>query len=220
MLNPTEARETLKALLQKPVDCEAPCFWGIIPGQSTLNESLRIFAHFGLQTKSTTLDNKEFYGIAYDFDKSLSILVTLTIQDKIVENLRVDINPEIQKVDVPRTWSAYSPETLINQYGSPSRVNFNVDRGESPSYGMVMYFDAENLIVEYYSYDLGAKLQVCPPTDQMDSVRLWMGQDPQYPPLEDVPLEKATSMTMEEFSKLMTGDPNKACFKLKPEIFP
>jgi hypothetical protein len=85
---------------------------------------------------------------------------------------------------------------------------------------MVMYFDAENLIVEYYSYDLGAKLQVCPPTDQMDSVRLWMGQDPQYPPLEDVPLEKATSMTMEEFSKLMTGDPNKACFKLKPEIFP
>lgn len=218
-LNPTEARETLNILMQKPVDCAAPCFWNITPGKSTLNDSLRIFAHFGLQAKSTTFDSKEFYGAAYDFDKGLSIQVTLTVQDDIVRDLRVDINPEKQKVGVPREWMAYSPETLINRYGSPSKVIFFVGRGETPSYAMDMYFGEKDLIVEYYSYDLGEKLQVCPSTDQMSSVRLWMGPNPQYPPLEDVPLEQATSMTMEGFSKLITG-PGKACFNLKEEMFP
>ena len=133
---------------------------------------------------------------------------------------RCNVNPEKEKAGSPRKWLAYSPETLINRYGSPSKVNFNVDRGEAPSYGMVMYFDSKKLIVEYYSYDLGARWQVCPLLNQMDSVWLWMGRDPQYPPLEDVPLEKATSMTIEEFSKLMTGIPSKACFILKEEVFP
>jgi hypothetical protein len=219
-LEPKQARETIKTLLEEPIDCAAPCFWGIMPGQSTLGEANNIFIRLGLQLKYVnTLDHKAFYEVDYGSDNSFSIRPNLAIQSDIVKYLTLYINPETQKVGVPRTWSAYSPETLINRYGSPSKVNFNVDRGESPSYGMVMYFNAEDLIVEYYSYDLGAKLQVCPPTDQMDSVRLWMGKDPENPPLEDVPLEKATSMTLKEFSKLMTSDPNTACFDLKEEMF-
>jgi hypothetical protein len=219
-LNPIKSREILMTLLQKPIDCAAPCFWGIMPGQSTLNEALQIFAHFDLQTKSTTLDNKEFYGVKYDFDKNLSMLVTLTIKDKVVENLRVFIHPEKQKAGVQREWLAYSPQTLINRYGLPSKVDFFLDRGESPSYGMVMYFDSAHLLASYDSYDLGTQLQVCPLTNQIDPVRIWMGQEPQYPPYEGVPLEKATSMTIEEFSKLMTGNPSKACLTLNGEAFP
>jgi hypothetical protein len=47
-----------------------------------------------------------------------------------------------------------------------------------------------------------------------------MGKNPKDPPRVAVPLEKATSMTTEEFSKLMTGNPSKACFTLNGEIFP
>lgn len=219
-LEPEQARDAIAKLLQEPVDCAAPCFWGIVPGQTTLGEAKNIFIRLGLQIKNVTYEGKDFYGIRYDFDNGLSILVTLTIQDKVVENLRVDINPEKEKTGLLRSWLAYSPETLINQYGSPSKVNFFVGRGEIPSYAMDMYFSERDLIVEYYSYDLGVKLQVCPLTHQMSSVRLWMGQDPQYPPPEAVPLEKATSMTLDEFSKLMMGIPSQACFDLKEEMFP
>ena len=148
------------------------------------------------------------------------MLVTLTIQDKVVENLRVNIHPEKQKAGVLRKWLVYSPQTLIDRYGLPSRVDFFLDRGEILSYGMVMYFDSVQLIAEYDSYELGTQLQICPLTNQIDPVRIWMGQNPQYPPFESIPLEKATLMTMEEFSKLMTGDPNKACFELDGEMFP
>src|SRR5215217_8267463 len=48
-LTPEEAKQTLKTLLQKPVDCAAPCFWSILPGQTTFSEAVRAITHFGLQ---------------------------------------------------------------------------------------------------------------------------------------------------------------------------
>jgi len=203
------------------MDCESPCLWGIIPGKTTLNEAINIFVHLGLPIKSTTYEGKEFYGTQYEFDSGLSIIVTLTIQDEIVKNFRVDINPETQKVGVPREWLAYSPETLIRQYGLPSKVDFFLGRGPRTSFTMYMYFDAADLIVEYHILDLRARLQVCPLIEQFHYVGIWMGKDPIYIPAADtVPLEKATSMTMEEFTELMIGTPNKACFNVKGEMFP
>jgi hypothetical protein len=221
-LTPAEARETIKTLLQKPVDCAAPCFWGIVPGQSTFAEAVRAITHFGLQLLYTnTLDNRDFRESKYDFDSGLSISPLLAIQNDVVENITVYIDPEKQKTGVPREWLAYSPQTLINRYGLPSRVEFSGDRGNIyPLYVMVLYFDTHHLIVEYDSHNLGQQLQICPLTDQIEPFRIWMGKDPYHPPFEGTPLEKATSMTMEEFSKLMTGPFNKACFDLKEETFP
>lgn len=219
-LAPEEAKATIKAFLQEPMDCAAPCFWDIIPEQTTLGEVVNIFTRLGLQINSTTQNKKRVYGVTYSSDSGFTSRVTVTIQSDVVQNLQVKLHPEKQQLGLQQEWSAYSPETLINRYGVPSKINFNVDRGEIPSYGMVLFFDANDLIVEYYSYDLGPKLEVCPRIDQMASVWLWMGQDPQFPPLEDVPLEEATSMTIEEFSKLMLGNPQKACFNLNSEAFP
>jgi len=222
-LEPKQAEEAISKLLREPVDCEAPCFWGIMPGQSTLGEAKNIFTRLGLPLEYTiTLDGKEFYGGDYDFDSGLSVGPTLAIQSNIVKNLTLNISPETQREGVKREWLTYSPETLINRYGTPSKIGFDVDRGAPrPAYGMAMYFDTMNLIIYYGSFSLGPKLQACPLTEQIDHIRIWMGKNPVYPPpIDRVPLEKATFMTMEEFSKLMTGDPDIACFNLKEEAFP
>ena len=222
-LESREAEETIRTLLQDSVDCESPCFWGITPGQTTLSEAISIFTHLGLQVKSTTYQGKDFYGIEHDFDNGLSISVILTIQSEIVENLRLKILPEKSSAGIPRKWSAYSPETLINRYGTPSKVDFFLDKGPNLTFAMDIYFDSVDLIVQYGITNIipyQNSPQVCPLTAQFDSVRVWMGKDPYAPPFELVPLEKATSMTMEEFSKLMTGDPEKACFIVDGEAFP
>lgn len=223
-LEPEQAEEAISNLLMEPMGCEAPCFWGIIPGQTTLGEAKIIFNLMGLQMQHTnTRDNKDFYEVTYDFDSGLSVSPVLAIQDDIVKNIDVGINPKKRQAGVPRDWLAYSPETLINQYGTPSRVDFFVGRGAPTiSYAMTMYFDSVDLIVEYGGYDIifeTTSFHVCPLTDQFDSVRIWMGQDPQYPPLDEVPLEDATSMTLGEFAKLMTGNPDNACLNLKEEFF-
>ena len=223
-LAPEQARKIIMTVLQEPVDCAAPCFWGIIPGKTELGEANDILTHLGLEIKSTTLDNKDFYGFKYDFDSGLSVITTLTVTKDIVRNLRVDIGPEKQVVGVKREWLAYSPETLINRYGRPSSVVFALDWGPRSFFDMVMYFDAVDLIVEYSGYDIIHKEKgsprICPLTAQFEAVNLWMGKDPVYPPGGGVPLEEATGMTMEEFSKVITGDPDKACFELNGEMSP
>lgn len=222
-LEPEKAKATIITLLQEPEDCQAPCFWGIVPEQTTLDEAQNIFAHLGLQVKSTTFQGKDFYGVAYDFEDGLSIIVTLTVVDAIVTDLRVDIHPEPQKSDIAREWLAYSPETLIKRYGSPSKMDFFVGRGPNPLYFIDMYFDTVDLIIHYNSYEIYSNMQICPLTDQMDNVRIWLGKNPMYPPIYDsevIPLEEAVSMTLEDFSDLMKGDPNKACFILDAEKFP
>lgn len=223
-LVPEQAKDTIRGLLRETTNCPVPCFWGIIPGQTMLSDAEENFAYLGLQLKHTyTQNNEDFYALIYDLDGGLRVSPVLSVQDNIVKSIKVGINPEKLQEGVSRQWLAYSPETLINLYGAPSKVEFFVGRGApSISYAMYLYFDTVDLIVEYYSYDITfetTSFRVCPLTDQIFSVGVWMGQDPQHPPLDAVPLTEATTMTMEEFVKLMKGNPNNACIDLKEEVF-
>lgn len=223
-LEPPEAMEAIRRLLQEPGDCASPCFWGITPGQTTVGEAGKIFDHFGLQMASTIINGKNYSSIDYDLDSGLSFVVILTTQNDIVESIQVKINPEKQQAETRREWAAYSPEALIERYGVPSRVDFLADWGPAPLFAMQIYFDAVDLIVQY----TGDKIipgqrglsQICPQIVQFDSVWLWMGKNPQYSPVEGVPLEKATSMTVEEFSKMLVDDPDHACFPFDGNAFP
>ena len=221
-LNFNEAANSMATLLKESIDCQAPCFWGITPGQSTLGEAQNIFTRFRLLMENTTkVGDFEFYDVDHNFSNNLSISILLIAQNDLVKGLTVDISPETQKVGRQKEWSAYSPETLINQYGVPSKINFDVDRGMSPGYGIAMFFDAVDLIAYYRSDSLGAGLRVCPLLDHVDYIRLWMGENPRHPPANDrIPLDEATSLTMEEFANLMTGGPAKACFTLNRNAFP
>jgi hypothetical protein len=228
-LKPEQAEETMSTLLQEPVDCPAPCFWGILPGQTTLEEATNIFTHLGLPIHFTNArDNKDFYEVMYDFESGLSISPLLTIQDQIVENLTVHITPEKSQPGVPREWLAYSPETLINRYGPPSDVDFWVGRTTGPdAYSMVMYFNDVDLIIQYagserHTIYVGENLlfRICPLTDEMSSVRVWLGEEPIYPPGRATPLIDAADLTLTEFSNLILGDPDHACIELKDDAFP
>lgn len=220
-LEPVHAKEAIQKLLQEPIDCAAPCFWGIVPGRTTLGEATNIFTYLGLQLKYVnTLRGSEFYENQYDFSDGLSVSSNYQIQDGIVKSTRVYISPEKQKEGISREWLAYSPETLINRYGSPSKVDLFLGRGSLTSFMMDVYFDDVDLVVRYYIFDLRTKIQVCPLTDQFEAVQMWLGKNSSLSTPDAVPLENGTSLTMGKFSELMTGDPNKACFNIKAEVFP
>jgi hypothetical protein len=98
-------------------------------------------------------------------------------------------------------------------------VEFFVGRGEFPSYAINVYFEARDLIIQYYSYDLRKGLQICPLISDFSIVRLWFGPNPENPPLPGVSLEEATSLTLADFANLMSGDLSKACLDLNAEVF-
>jgi len=223
-LEPEEAEIVIRRLMQEPVDCAAPCFWGIVPGQTTLDQANDIFSHLGLQTASSTSKGKLFSGIHFTFASGLSLRVTLAYQDMVVENIQLKIIPEKQEAGAEREWAAYSLEPLIERYGSPSRVDFTADWGPGPFFSMQIYFDNVDMIVQYAGDNIipaeKGKSQICPMTAQFESVWIWMGKDLFHPPREGIPLEMAASMTLDEFTSLMKNDPEAGCFIFNGDIFP
>lgn len=226
-LTPLQANEKIKTYLQEPVDCAAPCFWGILPGETTFKEASDIFAFWGLQPKYTlTQNSQDFYDTDYYIEFGLELSILLTVEDNIVKTLEANINVP-REITIPRKWSAYSPETLIKRYGIPSRVEFslsNIYPNNGISGSMTMYFDNMDMIVLYNGTEENflkdqKSLNLCPIINGIHSVNIWMGEEPRYLPSGQISLEQATSLTLNDFSKLMLVDPNEACFNLKSEAF-
>jgi hypothetical protein len=222
LLNPESVKETVQPLLQDPMDCAVPCFWGITPGKTRLDEVRAFFSPLGLTHKEGTDPNsgKYVYSVAYESGMGRDSSVIFYTSNSLVEN--IEVTPEItkQKEGSPREWIAYSPETLIKRYGSPSRVEFTVGSGPNIGMDMIMYFDTSDLIVHYSGYNMTPE-SFCPLMAPFDFVRLWIGPNPpDTPSFDTVPLEKATSLTMDQFTQLMKGDPQNACFTVKGEVSP
>ncbi len=226
-LTPLQANEKIRTLLQEPIDCSAPCFWGITPQQTSFAEATNIFTSLGLQPIHTlTQNSQEFYDTDYHIEEELEISIIFSVQDDIVKTLDAGMNVPRQ-VTIPRKWSAYSPETLIKRYGAPSRVEFSLtdiypNNGIDGS--MMMYFDNVDMIVLYVGTEENflkdeKSLNLCPLNNGIHFVHIWVGEEIRHPQPPLVPLEQATSLTLDDFAKLMLGDPNKACFNLKDEAF-
>jgi hypothetical protein len=227
-LDPTQAFEAIQPRLKDPMNCDVPCFWGIIPGKTLLDEARSFFNHLGfIPFEGTDPDTgKYFYTISYDSNDVRGSFVTFYTTSGVVDNIIV--NPEITqpKEGSPREWIAYSPETLIKRYGQPSRVDFYLawPGGGGSEVIMDMYFDKSNLIVQINGENIlptsNHSPWLCPLTAPFNFVRVWLGANPPNPPLAAVPLEQATSLTMDQFTQMMIGDPQKACFTINGDVFP
>jgi hypothetical protein len=219
-LEPAKVDELILALLRNPGDCVAPCFWGIVPGETTYDEANQFFYHIGISPFNSTVDGKDYASYDYELNNDLRISIILGLQDTIVENLRNGIVTEAINGKAESDWMAYSPSAIIKQYGKPSKVDFNWGLGERTTFTINLYYDKYDFIAEYHSYH-GPEPNaptVCPLEAKYDYVGLWMGKNPYYPP-RGVPLDEATSLTMDEFVKLMTGDPKNSCFNLDINAF-
>jgi hypothetical protein len=219
-MEPAQAEEMIRRFLKEPVDCAAPCFWGITPGQTTLGEATNILTELGISLDPVVPGFDKFYQAEYDLGNGLSVQLNPIVQDGVVANLDISMDPEKQRAGVKREWQAFSPDSLIRRYGLPSWVGFFVDRAaNSHAYRIIIVYNNLDMIIKFSSPE-GRDLEICPLTDQFDYIHIWFGENPDHPPLPGVPVEKATKMTMEEFAELMTGEPGKACFRLIDENLP
>ncbi len=222
-LEPSQAKATIAPLLTDPMNCAVPCFWGIIPGRTSLDEARMFFSKLGFRPfEGTNPDSgKYFYTIPYDSSSGYDFSATLhTDPRNLVENIVVTPHIPRPKEGGPREWIAYSPETLIKRYGAPGEVKFAVSYGPSTWIDMSMYFDTLSLIVDYSGYGMNPR-RFCPLSAPFDFVRVWIGKNPpDTPSFQTVQLEQATALTMDQFTQLMLGDPQRACFTLKADAFP
>ena len=225
-LVPETAQEKIQSLLRDPMDCKVLCFWGIIPGKTSFDEAKDFFNHLGLiPFEGKDLNSgRNFYTITiYKTDDERDTVITLFPDNNLVENIVVTPYITISNEGSPHEWIAYSPETLINRFGKPSHVEIALDYGPRFVMAMIMYYDDPPIIVLYSGDDMVSDRPksplLCPLIAPFDSVRLWMGDNPPNPPFKGISIEKASSIAIDQFTELMLGDPQKACFTVNGELF-
>ncbi len=228
-LETTEAMDTIRKLLAYDVDCESPCLWGIIPGRTTLGEAQNIFNRLQHPLERGQMIG-DVYSSIFGFKDGLSLTVILSVDNGYVTRIKLGIGlTNFKGATYPRPWLAYSPETLLNKYGPPSEVYFRVDYPHEEGfpigtawYDMVMYFETNHVIVEYGSglTEEDNLIKACPLSDHFTSgIGIWLGEDPVNPPRKGVPLETATTLTLDEFYNLLKHGSESACFDLIKEAF-
>lgn len=228
-LRPEVVEQTLQPLFREPLDCAAPCFWGIIPQKTTLDEANLFFNHLGLKSNSGIDQEKGqdyfFDTTRYESSSGLSSRISLYGYKNLVETIWIQMSVPYQDQSSRKEWLAYSPETLIKRYGNPSQVYFLLAFGPDTSflYEMLLYFDANSMIVKYIGHGSAPSFpyspKICPSTAPFENVWVWLGDNPRYPPRPGLEIEKATSLTIDQFSKVILGDPQNACFTINGEAF-
>lgn len=227
-LLPKNAKETIQKLLQEPTDCLAPCMWSITPKVTNIENAINVYKQLGMKLSFVSeKGSKKYYDTNYRFPSGLYIMHMITADNGIVTNIRVNITPP-KNAQLPREWSSYSPETLIQRYAEPSKVGFLLarirDANSQPIawYTMDLFFEDVELIVEYGNSEIlySKSKAICPLRDQYESVTLWFGNESENQPQGGMPLSEATNLQIQDFVKLITSTSKDGCFELNVDIFP
>ncbi len=217
-------QENLQLLFQSTMDCDEPCFGGIVPQETTKDESIEILKNIGVYEGLTLPVGNAPISFNHTFTNNFDFFYYSSFNNGVVQNIFITFTPETQTMGLPRTWLAFSPETVIKQYGSPSDIEIIADLdGPHAIFSLILYYSNLNFIAEYTDFDdfkiTPEGIELCPLINQQQDVRIWMGENLEYPPLAGIPLEEATSLSIPDFEKLMMGKPEEACFSLSGDKF-
>jgi hypothetical protein len=217
--------------------CSSPCFWGIIPGITTINDAKKILLRLSLQLDyDVNKANPEYYGFRWKSDH-FSLWGEVVRQDDLVKYIQVIVDfSDCRRLGRDCDRTVYSPAFFLEKYGPPTKVTFfigaihdqEIVNGATPTpefpenfawYDMVINYEPLNIIVAYYSAGFinYPGLTICPLTDPFESVWIWLGKDPEYPPYEGASIEEVTPLSIAEFSSLLLDQKSDACFPLDVE---
>lgn len=227
-LEPVQASAEIRVLLESPQNCPFPCFWGIIPNITTLGEANNLFTRLRAPLRSF---EENIFTASPRFDQ-LPMIVNLEVQDGLVKRVNARIVFDRYKgPDILHLMAAFSPTNLIRLYGKPSQVEFSIFYPTEPGfpegiawYGMILRFDQYPFAVNYFESEVrdGKYINVCPLTDKFTTVEPLIGYDPatyRSKGIFGMPLEKITSLNMDQFVELMTEENGLACFDLNAEVY-
>lgn len=122
-----ESEGRVLELLKTNAGCDLPCWWGIVPGQTSWAETRKLVDGLGARTRASSTSNNLVVHTTGGFD-----LAKLQIYNRFVFVERSDTDGvETIKIRSFTTgnlsgfqdlWASYSPKEIMSKYGQPQRV--------------------------------------------------------------------------------------------------
>jgi hypothetical protein len=241
-----EAKVLVEQLLLDNSNCQLPCWWRFVPGQSTMQE---------IQQFHRSL-NSIVHRIGSESDPSYQVDVNLG--DGLIVNewySSLDGNGVLSQIFVggvviiedrpgygdPRfqhLFEAYTLPSILNAYGTPDQVNVTTDSSapqDGPLYYRInLFYRERSFMVEYSGVNerRGDTLLLCPqrsfialwlwPPDEMKTIEQVVEYGPNIGPDDFrayVPIGRVNGMTIDEFYKTFSDASYEGCLETNASLW-
>lgn len=225
-LSPLEVDDTISALMTSNGNCSEPCFWGLVPGITTIKDGVDFIQGFGKTVLTGQRGLANYFTTSVVYNNEMVISLTLWERNGLLGSLNVDIGSTNNDL-LFSNLKMFAPQNLLRTYGRPNDVSFYLSQTTEPAYsdsidyGYILTYS--DFTVEYYGQRVSLRnpIIICPLVDQgLVGVKLWFGKNIIDPPVYGVDLELATSLTVNDYYNLMLIEANEACISLDVEAFP
>lgn len=220
---PKEILDQVYWLFKDNGGCQFPCWWEIVPGQTTLEEAVNLFEPIILSwneyTNYADRDGIKYYIFAFYFpvedewNIQTSFLLSVREKDNVIESISTNM-------DAHHIGLHYLPE-ILSQYGKPESILVNGSAGGGGYFmNLYMYYPQHGFLSTHqFRVENGEKkmgsTEICSALQTYSGLMLWDPDSnvsinmlsemwPGYWYGDFLPLEQVSKLSMDEFYNAFT----------------
>lgn len=237
-LSPVEAEEKVLSLLENNDGCALPCFWGIVPGVSSWEDTSQFLSPFATTTWGINkVTGAPLYpGIAY---------FTFAVPEEIAFRGEVELgfwvkDGYIQQIKVAELKGIpYSLGMIMEEYGPPDEIWVTTYKRyvvEPPPFGVSVFYSRKGILISYAVSSSREQNFITGCLEPHIVISMWQvdteklqtffdvsdkfGVNANDPPPLYLPLHKATDVDVETFYKAYRGTTDTICIKTLSTLWP
>lgn len=226
-LSAIEEGEFLSALLSGNAGCELPCWWGVTPGQTSIQAARDLFASQGIDDWTVSFDGTYvIIGLGYprnDGYHSHHVLVEFRLKRDIVQIVSVDggnRGEEFRPLFI-RDWQLYSPLAMLNRYDLPTYIEF-APVENSPYYRLKLIYASLGVMISYivpFEHLNDEEVRVCFNLEVVDYIYMTLftpdaENSTPYPVDDSIFWEVATGLNREAFRQMFSDNSTPPCVEV------
>lgn len=230
-LTPEQEKAFVIDALTNNGGCELPCWWGIVPGESTLATLVSKFGFYGnsfSQQDGSMLYDGPYFAIR-DSAGLDDYYVNLQFFERngVLQSIKVSSQALTKSKNFSQDWRRYSIDQVLARYGTPSRIQVQFVPGASPGYALTLVYEPSGFWIRYQgpaTYD-GAMVRACPTFTEMKYIVLELqspvAKAPVFQPDPagyDRSLEEATGMSLKMFHDSFRNANTQTCLEGPPTL--
>ncbi|MBE7529094.1 MAG: hypothetical protein HS099_05115 [Ardenticatenaceae bacterium] len=223
----------LSSLMSSNGGCELPCWWGVTPGQTGMQEARDMFASQGIDDWVVAFDGAyALMGLGYRRpDQSYhfsDVNVQFGIKANAIQYLDIEGSYRRQLNSLlVRDWEAYSPEQMLNHYGMPPYVELAAVKN-SPYYRLTLSYEPLGIEITYimlFEPLNDGKDKICFDLEHTDFIYLSLYSPEQVNELpvgiipnrldSYIPWEETTGLNIDAFQQLFENVGNPPCITVE-----
>jgi len=211
--------------MQTNDQCSGPCFWGISPGVTGFDQAV----DFLRTLKATQLEENKYGTLTYNDcflykgEKIAICLIFSGTNDRIPSLWAKVVGLQYLNI-TGKDWLAFRPDNFLKTYGPPVHILITMAQGQEGLvvYGMIFLYD--QMYIQYNGSQAiflpNQILHACPIVNHnISQFTLVLGKYDEQDLKGWVDLTQMSSITVDRFYKILTGDPDLACFNLDYQKF-